>query len=655
MLNMLKGNIQSSERKKTGKSAFSGISIVVVLLVISVSAIVYIAIPSASLKEQIDLKKHNIEFFDNLEKEQISALKIRSLFKNRVTKDNSDFLREIGPIPNGKFLSSFSEVGEGNYEYRQKYVAYRDRLVYYTVNIPRRDYFGNIEYDEEERTKIVKEPYWDYKVKKIPFEYSYSLVTFDMSESISANATDSVYEKQTLLFAKELEVYKHYMFSPAQRKIVYDNDWATFYGKILPTNRKAIAYSTKDQEGKPVLRSIFFANRKAYMLEVHSEHQLEEKSQWIMKGFTTFYLGDFNDSVNGKLLLIVLGAFIFLVLILICLLMPMHLLRTNTILSRQKCILCRCMLALGILDMLCVFAEIYGICIGVFMQDFYWWCMFSLFLGAIVTSVFTVIYGMSRAENTFDYLIPNGVKKYLCNRHVTDAEYKSIVVFLVYPLFVLGSSPLGIGVLIYILPVSLITLLLMEIRNFSNWSHGDIHKDGNELKGEGLGIFKDYYLLLDIDRTASEEDIDKAFNKAMTKYNSGIDYSLYGETYKHNIQEAYRVLSSTNRLKPEYDREFDVYRTSNMPEYQYSDEKTKNDIVLVQKEFWDGKIQNKRIKKRETYNSVVRGIYLFLLLLIIAAIVLFVPFKEHSDRFSDDYRESLWNELFSGDIFSSDD
>lgn len=72
------------------------------------------------------------------------------------------------------------------------------------------------------------------------------------------------------------------------------------------------------------------------MLEVRSEHQLEEKSQWIMKGFTTFYLGDFNDSVNGKLLLFVLSAFIFLVFILICLLMPRHLLRTNTILSRQK-------------------------------------------------------------------------------------------------------------------------------------------------------------------------------------------------------------------------------------------------------------------------------------------------------------------------------
>lgn len=118
-------------------------------------------------------------------------------------------------------------------------------MVYYTVKIPRRDYFGNIEYDEEERTKYVKEPYWDYKVKKIPFEYSYSLVTFDMSELFSANATDSVYEKQTLLFAKELEVYKHYMFSPAQRKIVYDNYWATFMVRFCQLTEKLLLIRLK--------------------------------------------------------------------------------------------------------------------------------------------------------------------------------------------------------------------------------------------------------------------------------------------------------------------------------------------------------------------------------------------------------------------------
>ena len=66
MLNILKGNIQSSERKKNGKRAFSGIFIVVVLLVISVIAIVYIAITSVSLKEQMDLKKHNINLLAEL-------------------------------------------------------------------------------------------------------------------------------------------------------------------------------------------------------------------------------------------------------------------------------------------------------------------------------------------------------------------------------------------------------------------------------------------------------------------------------------------------------------------------------------------------------------------------------------------------------------
>lgn len=181
----------------------------------------------------------------------------------------------------------------------------------------------------------------------------------------------------------------------------------------------------------------------------------------------------------------------------------------------------------------------------------------------------------------------------------------------------------------------------MEIRNFSNWSHGDIHKDGNELKGDGLGIFKDYYLLLDIDRSASEEDINKAFNKAMTKYNSGIDYSLYGETYKHNIQEAYRVLSSTNRLKPEYDREFDAYRASNDSEYLYSDERTKRDIMLVQKELGGTLFA---LKKYDTcakvHNLVIRAVVIYGVFLAIVSAILFVPVKKHK-TFRDVYWESL--------------
>lgn len=54
----------------------------------------------------------------------------------------------------------------------------------------------------------------------------------------------------------------------------------------------------------------------------------------------------------------------------------------------------------------------------------------------------------------------------------------------------------------------------MEVRIFSKWTHEDTNgNNSNEV--EELGVFKDYYLLLDINRDASEMDIDIAFNKAI--------------------------------------------------------------------------------------------------------------------------------------------
>lgn len=81
MLNILKGNIQSSERKKNGKRAFSGIFIVVVLLVISVIAIVYIAITSVSLKEQMDLKNIILSFLTTWKRANICIENTKSFQK----------------------------------------------------------------------------------------------------------------------------------------------------------------------------------------------------------------------------------------------------------------------------------------------------------------------------------------------------------------------------------------------------------------------------------------------------------------------------------------------------------------------------------------------------------------------------------------------
>ena len=120
-----------------------------------------------------------------------------------------------------------------------------------------------------------------------------------------------------------------------------------------------------------------------------------------------------------------------------------------------------------------------------------------------------------------------------------------------------------------------------------------------------------------------------------------VDYSLYGETYKHNIQEAYRVLSSTNRLKPEYDREFDAYRASNDSEYLYSDERTKRDIMLVQKELGGTLLASKKYDTcAKEHNLVIRAVVIYGVFLAIVSAILFVPVKKHK-TFRDVYWESL--------------
>ena len=282
-----------------------------------------------------------------------------------------------------------------------------------------------------------------------------------------------------------------------------------------------------------------------------------------------------------------------------------------------------------LVNIICVFADVYPIFTGELRQDSYWWNIFLLFLCAVGMNIFTNMYvvNKAKAENEFDYLIPKWLKFYLIKRHVTDAEYKSVVVFLLYPFFILGNLPVGLCVLGYILPVAILSVILMEVRIFSKWTHEDTNGN-NSNEEEELGVFKDYYLLLDINRDASEMDIDIAFNKAMAKYNSRTDAKLYSEVYKRNIQEAYRVLSSTNRLKPEYDKEFDAYRKSNMINYQFLDVNTQKDIAIIQGEIHNANSNASHSKRK----GKVHNIILVALLSVVLAAIIFVllHFGSHS-------------------------
>lgn len=622
----------------------------VICLLIAIISIIYVSNIVPTLKVELTLKEHNEKFFVNFDKEQFSVLKSSHYFDKKETKDNSEQLKEIGPIPEGKFVSSFDGKGEGTYGYWKPYLAMRSRAVYYTKKVPQRyvdDYFGRIEFEELEKVKYVNEPYWDSRYTTIPYEYTYTFSVIDLSDSISSNASDSIYSICTKQFAKQLTSYKNWNFSPNQVKCRRNANWAKFYMSVLPKNKVAVVFQSKDEKGVSVIRAVYFANRKAYVLDVHSPYELIENANAIMETFTTFYLQDYNDMVSMRLLLTILGCIAFVVFGLICLFIQKIVLRKReTVLPKQAKYLVRYARVMWLVNIICVFADVYPIFTGELRQDSYWWNIFLLFLCAVGMNIFTNMYvvNKAKAENEFDYLIPKWLKFYLIKRHITDAEYKSVVVFLLYPFFILGNLPFGICVLGYILPVAILSVILMEVRIFSKWTHEDTN--GNNSNGvEELGVFKDYYLLLDINRDASEMDIDIAFNKAMAKYNSRTDAKLYNEVYKRNIQEAYRVLSSTNRLKPEYDKEFDAYRASNDSEYLYSDERTKRDIMLVQKELRGTLLASKKYDTcAKVHNLVIRAVVIYGVFLAIVSSILFVPVKKHT-TFGDVYWESLWDKV----------
>lgn len=627
----------------------------VICLLIAIISIIYVSNIVPILKVELTLKEHNEKFFVNFDKEQFSVLKSSHYFDKKETKDNSEQLKEIGPIPEGKFVSSFDGKGEGKYGYWKPYLAMGSRAVYYTEKVPQRylsgeiirDYYGRIEYEEVEKVKYVNEPYWDSRYTTIPYEYTYTFSVIDLSDSISSNASDSIYSICTKQFAKQLTSYKNWNFSPNQVKCRRNANWAKFYMSVLPKNKVAVVFQSKDEKGVSVIRAVYFANRKAYVLDVHSPYELIENANAIMETFTTFYLQDYNDMVSMRLLLTILGCIAFVVFGLICLLIPKIVLQNReTVLPKQAKYLVRYACVMWFVNIICVFADVYPIFTGELRQDSYWWNIFLLFLCAVGMNIFTNMYvvNKAKAENEFDYLIPKWLKFYLIKRHITDAEYKSVVVFLLYPFFILGNLPFGICVLGYILPVAILSVILMEVRIFSKWTHEDTN--GNNSNGvEELGVFKDYYLLLDINRDASEMDIDIAFNKAMAKYNSRTDAKLYNEVYKRNIQEAYRVLSSTNRLKPEYDKEFDAYRASNDSEYLYSDERTKRDIMLVQKELRGTLLASKKYDTcAKVHNLVIRAVVIYGVFLAIVSSILFVPVKKHT-TFGDVYWESLWDKV----------
>lgn len=500
--------------------------------------------------------------------------------------------KEIGPLPDGRFVSG--------------YYMQRESSCY---------------------------GYW-YGYSK--YKYSTDLYVYDISEQMSFfESEDSTYRRLLGEFENKLTAYKHSRFYP------------TIIGgryKVLHTdNRQAISYVTQSQYGTPTIRTIFFANKKVYILEVRDKHHIVESANEIISHITTVPLHQY-DSLGLKISCVILLTFALAFIFAIIKVRKFFKLPTKNMSAKKMYIYTICISIMNILIVLYLFWKMYYTGnYKLFVSYNYYYdlrtflCLTMATLVIMDLLICTYLYIKSKEEYSYDYPISDKVSSYLGSRLDGEKEKKTLLSFLYYPVFLVGVIPLGISILVYAIPFAVITLILLEARCLYRW----INKDSIVPNGD-RNRFLDYYVILDLRTDATKDDIDRAFNSAMAKYNSATDNPLYGKQFYNEVQEAYAILSSTNQLRPEYDKEYELYKSEASVTYHCKNKQLDNAIMNIRHRL-NG---DKPVQKKRKINIIIVS---FIILLIAAFTTLrltgvFPPLFESKNDKQKVYRAPDWTQ-----------
>lgn len=664
-------------------------------LFIASSYVIYNYMP---LQSQLAFKKYNIARFDNFTKERLSINKESSYLSNayETGTDAVENLQTFGPIPNEKPISTFEGEGDSTYAYKVYWKSYYYEPVLYTVKTT--DQWGFVSY--EDRIKREKVEYWDYGWRTAPYHYTYSLTTFDMSDEVRNIYYIWKYKELADQFKNSLKGYEDYdsCWSFPLSKHSTKINWQKYH-LAEPDECTATSYYTRYSYGAGadstinILRCVFFANQRAYMLDVRSSHHTVDIANKILNSFTTQYMPYYNIKtdyfkygvwgvgiitvmfflilvvffynrrkmlINGQatmnirkfdlymlatyiVLAIFIGANIYMAympyaptgyhksLAIYCTMVPVILTLSLTIsiclldnIKKSNGVKVKYLIAFIFLmvavNTIIFYVDVYSIFNKSIRFDEEWWRYFRpIFYTAIANYILlpcAII--LAPKDSCQEYLMPKWLDNYLHRRGVSGKEKKYLLSFLIYPLFTICMVPFGAYALLFVLPTLTIFVILVEVRVFVKW----LEKRSN--KGTGLAdsnnskaVFKDYYLILDIKSDASDESIDRAFNKAMARYNANADSNMYGKRYVNNLREAYRVLSSKERLKPEYDAEYKHYQESDSQIYEYTNANTGKDIKIIQNEIQRSSITiNSVISAFSRMNIVIAAIVIYLVILL---------------------------------------
>lgn len=386
---------------------------------------------------------------------------------------------------------------------------------------------------------------------------------------------------------------------------------------------KKMSIICEDKNHTRTIYSIYVTNQKAYILEVNGKTGLLSITETILNSFTTNYKGNIVKSVNENIIfsyLMVLAFVIFCIIYITLYVIFFEKRRNKNVHSEKMRLYANFMI---IVNIIAFFIESYKVINYQFKFDntskiFLYSMLATILLDCVLLSYLNI---KLRQNYEFDFLLPSWTKKLLRTYSLSLSEKKGLVVFVLYPLFILGFLPLGIFILYYVITFVIVFCFVIFVKKVRVWICSD---EALQIQNGNNGIFKDYYLILDIMPNSSEPDIDMAFNKVVAKYNS--NPQMYDKSFFCNIKEAYRVLSSTNRLKPIYDKEYKNYRTFLNNNFQYKNKDLERDIIVIRNNINDlskDNIQNHKC----TYNAVCLSIVFTIILCLSVGVFLYCNTK----------------------------
>lgn len=450
----------------------------------------------------------------------------------------------------------------------------------------------------------------------------YSISVYDVSSHIENFPNKESYKHLLHNFDKRLQGYKRYHFDIMSIKNPVWHWWySSFYYLRYTGATRYFFYDAETYERGS--RTVFFENKKVYILEVkgpEDDYDLATAADNVINEMTTLPLNEYNIRV-------LLGTLLFLILTVLCFVGILGFYKQEykaNIINKTANKLIKYSTHMSIISGMIslIISILYAINVGTcpnyadidyrprFPDVPSTLCIVSLISVLLnVTFVIPYIYTRSCNSDKYDYLIPEKISKWMDKKLTDEREKRSLVALFFYPLYTGLPLPLGIGIFGYIIPFGLILYISIQIRSLSGWIKAEDKQDKKN-------VFCDYYVLLNLTFEATQEDIDKAFNAHLAKYNADSSNPLYGKDYLSELREAYAVLSSSNQLRPQYDNEYQLYKQSNLVNYEFENKQLEMSIQKIRTKLYGTS------KTKKTLNVITLS-FLILWMLVFIALCIF--------------------------------